>query len=146
MLVPLYPALVQAQPGHGPGYLQEEDEADTDCRRDTEGSQSRHDLTGERRKMRIKFLSQELTVQAPIPNARMSVRLVTVTDTPACCIVRPSLSGRGRFAMVGSLWRLYQQAMMTNMSSIPIPCECERIISVWINQGILKAQYQILAD
>ena len=66
-----------------------------------------------------------LTVKYPTPKARMSVTLVTVTDTPACSIVSPSLSGNGRLAMLGSLWMLYQQAMMTNMSSIPIPSECK---------------------
>lgn len=48
VLVPLNPPLVQAQPGHSPGDLQQEDEADTDGRRDTEGSQSRHDLRRKR--------------------------------------------------------------------------------------------------
>ena len=48
MLAPRYPGLVQAEPGHGPGDLQQEDEADTDGGRDTEGAQPGHDLTGER--------------------------------------------------------------------------------------------------
>ena len=48
MLAPLDPSLVQAEPGHGPGDLQQEDEADTDGGRDTEGAQPGHDLTGER--------------------------------------------------------------------------------------------------
>ena len=75
--------------------------------------------------MRIFRSKLKLTVQAPIPKARISVMLVTVTETPACSMVSPILSGMDRFAIVGSLWRLYQQAMMTNRSSIPIPYECK---------------------
>ncbi len=63
----------------------------------------------------------DLTVQAPMPNARMSVMLVTVTLTPACSMVSPTLSARGSPALLESLTRLYQHAMITNMSSIPIP-------------------------
>ena len=49
MLAPLYPRLVQAEPGHRPGRLQQEDEEDADGRRDAEGAQARHDLDRERR-------------------------------------------------------------------------------------------------
>ena len=126
MHILLNPLLVNTQPGNCPGDLQDEDEADTDGGRDAEGAQPGHDLRGERGgEMRIFLFEKQLTVKAPIPKARMSVTLVTVTDTPACSIVSPSLSGNGRLAMLGSLWRLYQQAMMTNMSSIPIPGECK---------------------
>lgn len=46
MPVPLDPLLVQHQPGHGPGDLQQEDEGDADGGRDAEAAQPRHDLCG----------------------------------------------------------------------------------------------------
>ena len=55
--------------------------------------------------------------------------LVTVTLTPACSMVSPTLSTRGSPTLLRSLARLYQQAMITNMSSIPIPV---------INQNMIK--------
>ena len=64
-----------------------------------------------------------------MPKARMSVMLVTVTLTPACSIVSPTLSASGNPALLGSLARLYQHAMITNISSIPIPL---------INQNMIK--------
>ena len=60
-------------------------------------------------------------MQAPIPKAKTSVMLVTVTETPACLMVRPILSGMDMAAKVGSEERLYQHSMITNMSSMPIP-------------------------
>lgn len=45
-----------------------------------------------------------LTVEVPIANASMSVSDVTVIETPACCRVRPNLSGTS--AALSSLLRL----------------------------------------
>ena len=63
-----------------------------------------------------------------MPNARMSVTLVTVTLTPACSMVSATLSARGSPALLESLARLYQHAMITNMSSIPIPSNNQNMI------------------
>ena len=71
-----------------------------------------------------------LTVNAPIPKARISVILVTVTDTPACSIVNPILSGIESCAFFFSFAWLYQHAMITNMSSMPMPAKMKNIISL----------------
>ena len=60
-----------------------------------------------------------LTVTAPTPKARTSVRLVTVMETPACCRVAPSKEGIGRRGSESFL--LLRHCTITNMSSIPIP-------------------------
>ena len=61
------------------------------------------------------------TVTAPTPNAKTSVRLVTVTDTPACLRAIPIWSGRLRPALRGSFCMFDQHWTITNISSIPIP-------------------------
>ena len=59
-----------------------------------------------------------IRVMAPTPKAKMSVRLVTVMETPACCSARPIFSV---MEVEGSRRRLVQHCTITNMSSIPIP-------------------------
>lgn len=63
-----------------------------------------------------------LTVVAPIPKAQMSVREVTVMDTPACFIVMAIRSWIGRSLYVKG--RLLYAPMITNRSSTPIPVKC----------------------
>ena len=58
-------------------------------------------------------------VKPPIPNAMISVTLVTVMAAPACFMVTPNLSMRLRDFSSG--FKVSQLCTMTNISSIPIP-------------------------
>ena len=55
----------------------------------------------------------------PIPNAMISVTLVTVMAAPACFMVIPNRSMRLRD--LSSVFKVSQLCTMTNISSIPIP-------------------------
>lgn len=58
-----------------------------------------------------------ITVVIPQANATRSENDVTVTETPACCIVTAILSSIG--SLIFALFILFHVVMMTNASSTP---------------------------
>jgi hypothetical protein len=60
-----------------------------------------------------------LTVKDPTRNAAISVTVVTVIETPACRNVCPIFSGKDN--LLFPRFKFFQQAIMTNISSTPIP-------------------------